>query len=160
MCGRFIIGNQAVIEREFAIMQPHWRFAPSYNVAPTQPVPVVRMQNGQRAGLSMRWGLIPYFAKGEPPKYSTINATVEKLESGSAWRDPWNRGQRCIMPAVGFYEWHMDQGKKNPVLDQTRRPGTVWICRIVGPQLQTKWRSHRKLRAHYPARQRAHAPHP
>jgi hypothetical protein len=43
---------------------------PSYNVAPTQSVPVVRIQDGERAGVMLRWGLVPYFAKGVPPKYS------------------------------------------------------------------------------------------
>jgi putative SOS response-associated peptidase YedK len=74
------------------------------------------MQGGERAGLTMRWGPIPFFAKGEPPNYSTINATVEKLEIGAAWRGPRSRGQRCIMPAAAFYEWHMEHGKKNPFL--------------------------------------------
>jgi putative SOS response-associated peptidase YedK len=47
-----------------------------------------------------RRGLIPYFAKGVPPKYSSINATIEKVESGATWRGPWKLGQRCIMPAT------------------------------------------------------------
>jgi putative SOS response-associated peptidase YedK len=115
MCGRFITGNQAAIEREFSIVQPLWRFEPSYNVAPTNPVPVIRIQDGQRTGVMLRWGLIPWFAKGEPPKYSTINATIENLEKGATWKGPWSRGQRCIMPAAGFYEWHLSEdGKKNP----------------------------------------------
>jgi putative SOS response-associated peptidase YedK len=79
MCGRFITGNQAAIEREFAIVQPLWTFAPSYNIAPTQPVPVIRIQDGQRAGLTMRWGLIPFFAEGEPPKYSTIYVAIAHM---------------------------------------------------------------------------------
>jgi putative SOS response-associated peptidase YedK len=54
MCGRFISGNQAAIEREFSIMQPMWRFEPSYNVAPTNPVPVIRIQDGQRTGVMLR----------------------------------------------------------------------------------------------------------
>ena len=117
MCGRFIIGNQAAIERELAIAQPPWSFSASYNVAPTNSVPVVRMREGQRTGVMMRWGLIPYFAQGVPPKYSTINATIENLERGPAWRGPWGRGQRCIMPAAAFYEWHLgEDGKKNPFL--------------------------------------------
>lgn len=63
----------------------------------------------------MRWGLIPFFAKGVPTKYSTINATVEKLETGPAWRGPWKRGQRCIQLASGFYEWHLaETGQKQP----------------------------------------------
>jgi putative SOS response-associated peptidase YedK len=117
MCGRFITGNQAAIEREFSIVQPLWTFSPSYNVAPTQLVPVIRTQEGQRTGIMMRWGLIPYFAKGTPPNYSTINATIENLERGAAWRSPWSRGQRCMMPTGAFYEWHLGQdGKKNPYL--------------------------------------------
>jgi len=117
MCGRFTTGNQAAIEREFAIVQPLWTFSASYNIAPTQPVPIVRIENGQRTGLMMRWGLIPYFAKGVPPSYSTINATIENMDRGAAWRGPWSRAQRCIMPATGFYEWHLGgDGKKNPHL--------------------------------------------
>jgi putative SOS response-associated peptidase YedK len=116
MCGRFISGNQAAIEREFSVVQPLWSFPQSYNVAPTQPVAVIRVQDGQRIGIMLRWGLIPYFANGVPPKYSTINATIENLERGAAWRGPWSRGQRCVMPAAAFYEWHMDHNKKNPFL--------------------------------------------
>jgi len=63
----------------------------------------------------MRWGLVPFFAKGVPPKYSTINATIEKLTDGPTWRGPWKRGQRCILPAAGFYEWHINEnGTKTP----------------------------------------------
>ena len=63
----------------------------------------------------MRWGLVPFFARGVPPKYSTINATVEKLETSPVWRGPWKRGQRCIQLAAGFYEWHLDAaGRKQP----------------------------------------------
>jgi putative SOS response-associated peptidase YedK len=93
----------------------HWTFERSYNVAPTQQVPVVRMAGGEREGVTLRWGLVPFFAKGVPPKYSTINATIEKLTDGPTWRGPWKRGQRCILPAAGFYEWHVNEdGSKTP----------------------------------------------
>jgi len=117
MCGRFITADQLAIEREFSVLRPLWSFTASYNIAPTQSVPVIRIEDGQRTGVMMRWGLIPYFSKGVPPKYSTINATVENLERGAAWRGPWNRAQRCIMPVSAFYEWHLgEDGKKNPYL--------------------------------------------
>jgi hypothetical protein len=59
----------------------------SYNVAPTQDVPVVRVnKEGAHTGSLMHWGLIPYWAKGIPPKFSTINATVEKLTEAASWR--------------------------------------------------------------------------
>jgi putative SOS response-associated peptidase YedK len=49
------------------------------------------------------------------PKYSTINARLETVETSPAYRGPWKRAQRCIQPASGFYEWHLgEDGKKNP----------------------------------------------
>jgi len=114
MCGRYVSPDEASIEREFTLVRAEWQFPPSYNVAPTQDVPVVRMTKaGERVGALMHWGLIPYWAKGVPPKYSTINATVEKLAEAATWRDPWKRGQRCIMPALGFYEWQLLPDGKN-----------------------------------------------
>jgi putative SOS response-associated peptidase YedK len=57
--------------------------------------------------------LNPFLAKGVQPKYSTINATVEKLTDAATWRGPWNRSQRSILPILGFYEWKVQaNGKK------------------------------------------------
>jgi putative SOS response-associated peptidase YedK len=73
------------------------------------------MTDGEREGVTLRWGLVPFFAKGVPPKYSTINATIERLADGPCWRGPWKRGQRCVLPATGFYEWHVNEdGSKTP----------------------------------------------
>jgi putative SOS response-associated peptidase YedK len=84
-------------------------------VAPTQLVPVVRSIEGVRRGSRIRWGLIPYFARGEAGKHSTINARIETVETAASYRDPWKRGQRCLQAAMGFYEWHVDAaGRKAP----------------------------------------------
>ena len=108
MCGRYVSPDDAAIEREFNLVRAEWQFPPSYNVAPTDDVPVVRLnKEGERTGSRMHWGLIPYWAKGVAPKFSTINATIEKLTEAASWRGPWSRGQRCIMPATGFYEWQL-----------------------------------------------------
>jgi len=117
MCGRYVSPDDAAIEREFNLVRAEWQFPASYNVAPTDDVPVVRMnKEGDRTGSRMHWGLIPYWANGIPPKFSTINATVEKLTEAASWRGPWSRGQRCIMPAAGFYEWQLlaDGKSKQP----------------------------------------------
>jgi len=86
MCGRYVTKDQAAIERAFSIVKPWWRFDASYNVAPSQQVPVVRSVAGEREGAMLRWGLIPFFAKGVPPKYSTINARVETVETAASYR--------------------------------------------------------------------------
>jgi putative SOS response-associated peptidase YedK len=123
MCGRYVSPDEASIEREFNLVRSEWQFPPSYNVAPTQQVPVIRILDGVTQGSRIRWGLIPFFAKGEPPKYSTINARIETVDTAASYRGPWKRGQRCLQVAAGFYEWHLNaEGRKAPfyitVVDQ------------------------------------------
>jgi putative SOS response-associated peptidase YedK len=115
MCGRYVTPEIAEAERNLTV---HWlEYERSYNVAPTQRVPVVRSVDGKRQALLMRWGLIPFFAKGVATKYSTINASIEKMTEGPTWRGPWRRGQRCVLVAAGFYEWHLNvDGTKTPFL--------------------------------------------
>jgi putative SOS response-associated peptidase YedK len=126
MCGRYVGPSEAAIEREFNLIRDEWQFPISYNVAPTHSVPIVRLgRDGEREGRLLHWGLIPYWANGVAPKFSTINATIERLTDAAAWRGPWSRGQRCIIPATGFYEWQVqaDGKTKQPyyitVADQT-----------------------------------------
>ena len=108
MCGRYVSPDEASIEREFNLVHTEWQFPASYNVAPTQQVPVVRSVDGKRQGLLLRWGLIPSTAHGEAGKYLTINAHIETVETAASFRGPWKRGQRCLQVATGFYEWHID----------------------------------------------------
>jgi putative SOS response-associated peptidase YedK len=117
MCGRYITKEQRAIERELAYIDVvRWPdLEARYNVSPSQAVPVVRWSDGQYEGTMMRWGLIPYFARGVAPKYSTINARIESIETAPAYRGPWKRAQRCVLPASGFYEWHLaDSGSRQP----------------------------------------------
>ena len=89
-------------------------WAPRYNVAPTQPVPVIRQHPKEpRRKLSlMRWGLIPSWAKtlSGPPM---INARSETAATMPAFRDPM-KSRRCLVPADGFYEWQRKGTVKQP----------------------------------------------
>jgi putative SOS response-associated peptidase YedK len=118
MCGRFIAKTDRNWQNFFTLKKPPPAFE-SYNIAPTQRIPVVR--RGQDASESegndcdlLRWGLIPFFAKGIAGNYSTINARVETMTSSPAYRVAWKRAQRCIIPANGFYEWQERDGGKQP----------------------------------------------
>ena len=115
MCGRYVSPGDAAIEREFTLLHTEWRFPPSFNVAPTQEVPIVRLRDGKRQGARLRWGLIPYFANGIAPKYSTINARIETVQTAASYRGPWKRGQRCLVVACGFYEWQTQADGKTRV---------------------------------------------
>lgn len=113
MCGRFVARTDSRWEAFFGLKTPPPHFE-SYNIAPSQPVPVVyRVAGGNDCGL-MRWGLIPFFANGVAGGYSTINARSETIATSPAYRTAWKRGQRCIIPANGFYEWQQLDGEKRP----------------------------------------------
>lgn len=117
MCGRYILRMQDKYLREWNLHGPPAWVTASYNIAPTQQVPIMRIANGSPAAAMVRWGLIPSFAHGAPGKFSTINARIETFETAPSFRAAWKRGQRCIQPASGFYEWHLDaQGRKTPYL--------------------------------------------
>ena len=119
MCGRYVSKLDAAMEREWALSRPPPVFE-SYNIAPSQNVPVVREQHGQRSCELIRWGLVPRWAKGIPPKLSTINARIETISTAASYRGPWKQGQRCILPALGFYEWQ--------VRDTGKQPFYIWLA--------------------------------
>jgi putative SOS response-associated peptidase YedK len=115
MCGRFVSRVDAAVERAFGLTTSHWRPGwGSFNVAPSQPIPVVRAIPGGREGVMLRWGLVPAWAHGEPGRYSTINARAETVTTAASYRGPWRKGQRCVIPALGFYEWQVTGNGKQP----------------------------------------------
>jgi putative SOS response-associated peptidase YedK len=115
MCGRFIITSAPeAIRRMFGYAgQPN--FPARYNIAPTQPVPVVMPVNGIRQMLLMRWGLIPAWVK-DPRGFSLlINARAETVVEKPAFRNAIRR-RRCLVPADGYYEWAQPDSSKRPFL--------------------------------------------
>jgi putative SOS response-associated peptidase YedK len=115
MCGCYVSPDDSAIEREFNLVRSEWQFPASYNVAPTQLVPIVRTADGEREGARLRWGLIPFFARGMPTKYSTINARMETVQTAASYRGPWKRGRRCLVVVSGFYEWQVQADGKTKV---------------------------------------------
>ncbi len=119
MCGRYVTPDEMAMEREFSrIVSPFARATQRkrrFNAAPSQSLPVIRASGDVAEIVDMRWGLIPFFAKGKDGGYSTINARAETVTTSPAFRTAWKRGQRCLVPAEGFYEWHVNaDGRKQP----------------------------------------------
>ena len=90
---------------------------PHYNIAPTDPVDVVRLNaEGQRELVSMRWGLVPFFRKKSLKEVpATFNARAESVAEKPMFREAFRR-RRCIIPASGFFEWTGEKGDKQPHL--------------------------------------------
>jgi putative SOS response-associated peptidase YedK len=119
MCGRYIlISPPDIVRRAFAYGdQPN--FPPRYNVAPTQPVPVVLLDHGARRFQLMRWGLLPAWVK-DPRTFSlVINARAETVLDKSAFRNAMQR-RRCLLPADGYYEWQPTPSRKRPFFIRPR----------------------------------------
>ncbi len=118
MCGRYtLIANAEAIRLLFALPAFDERLVtPRYNIAPTQPIAVVRDTPKGRELLPMRWGLIPTWAKDPKTLPLMINARAEGISEKPAYRGAF-RYRRCLVPASGFYEWQArGRGPKQPFL--------------------------------------------
>jgi putative SOS response-associated peptidase YedK len=123
MCGRYLILSSPEAFRRLFGYRQQPNFPARYNVAPTQPVPIVRMANGEREFALVRWGLIPPWVK-DPRHFSLIvNARAGSVNEKPAFRNAMRR-RRCLFPADGFYEWRDDNGRKRPfcVRPKSRAP--------------------------------------
>ena len=120
MCGRYVTPNQAAIERHWNITRGGGRevfdsttddgFAARYNVTPQQGnpaayVPVIRQStDGSVELVTMQWWLLPHWAKQPRIKFSTFNARTDKVAGAASYRMPF-RKRRCLIPALGWFEW-------------------------------------------------------
>jgi putative SOS response-associated peptidase YedK len=146
MCGRYSIASPAKLVQETFELEEPPELDARWNVAPTQPAPVVRLVGGERRLAALRWGLVPAGSEGlgagpllikpngEPEASSDvgeqaagrrrllINARSETAANLPAFRDSFRR-RRCLVPADGFYEWTGGpgpRGKRQPF--HIRRP--------------------------------------
>jgi putative SOS response-associated peptidase YedK len=114
MCGRYFLHSTAEKLTQLFGEMPMPVLAPRYNIAPTQPVPIVRVDaQGRREMVLVRWGLVPGWSKGPDNRYSMINARAETVAQKPAYRNAY-RYRRCLIPADGFYEWRAGHNGKQP----------------------------------------------
>ena len=125
MCNRYVTPAQAEIER-------FWHLGPTnqpplfagraslhqavpHQIFPRAPGPFIRRARDstgyERELVTGQWALIPWFAKEPKLKFLTNNARSEELAEKASYKDPWKRGQRCIIPAASFDEPNWETGK-------------------------------------------------
>lgn len=124
MCGRYAVNRDAyehyvrladayIDEAVKADTRGH------YNAAPTQLLPIVYEVAGIPHVRLAKWGLVPYFSKtrdyknAKGQRYNTINARMETVATSRTYKN-YYKGQRCLVPALGFYEWKVEEGGKQP----------------------------------------------
>lgn len=124
MCGRYAITSTPEAMRALFRYREEARFPPRYNIAPTQPVAVVRRINGEPSFALMRWGLIPSWVKDLHAFSLLVNARGESVNDKPAFRHAMKR-RRCLAPADGFYDWKDEGGRRRP----------YYVCRKGGGPL-------------------------
>jgi len=152
MCGRFALYNSAaaiatLFDLEMSVVDTP-ALPPRYNIAPTQPVAIVRNQPGNptREWTLTKWGLVPSWSKD--PKIGTkmINARSETAAEKPSFRAAFKR-RRCLVPTDGFYEWQKPPAgakRKQPYYismadSQTFAIAGLWECwaDLDGSMLET-----------------------
>ncbi len=129
MCGRYAITLPPDAVRAFFRYVEQPNFPPRYNIAPTQPVPVVTMERQPDGGRArhfvlMRWGFVPGFVKDPKDFPLVINARSETVAEKPSFRNAFRR-RRCIFIADAFYEWKRDSVGKG----KNRAPSQPFLFR-------------------------------
>ncbi len=125
MCSRYSLTSPPEAVRAYFKYNNEAEFPPRYNIAPSQPVAIVRLDlKGERELALVRWGLIPSWVK-DPREFTTlINARGETVIEKPSFRGAM-RHRRCLIPADGFYEWTGEAGAKQPHLIRPKAGGPM-----------------------------------
>lgn len=135
MCGRYAITLPPEAVRSYFAYKDQPNFPERPDIRPTEPVPIVRLENGERRFVLVRWGFIPGFVKDEKEFPLLFNARAETLFEKASFRNAIRR-RRCLFIADAFFEWQKLDAKgrkKRPFL--VRRPmqgpialAGIWEC--------------------------------
>jgi putative SOS response-associated peptidase YedK len=124
MCGRYLITSTPEAMRQLFQYPELPNFPPRYNVAPTQPIPIVRLHEGRRQFALVRWGLIPPWVK-DPKTFSLVlQARSDSVLDKPSFKNAMKR-RRCLIPADGFYEWNEDTTPRRPYVVRPTHGGPV-----------------------------------
>ncbi len=130
MCGRFVITSPPAALRQVFGYAEQPNFPPRFNIAPTQPIPVITLENGARHFRLMRWGFLPAWVK-DPRQFSlVINARSETVLEKPAFKNAIKR-RRCLIPADGYYEWHTSDNRKRPYFIHRRDGAPIGFAALA-----------------------------
>ena len=124
MCGRYAVTLPPEAIRAFFSYVEQPNFPPRYNIAPTQPIPIVQRLRDDRDGDTrhfrlVRWGFVPGFVKDFGSFRPLVNARSEGITEKASFRNAFRR-RRCLVVADAFYEW-LRLGKNPPQPFMARR---------------------------------------
>ena len=138
MCGRFANQQESALawDEYFDCEEPLASIvddvAIGYNIAPTQMIPIVT----ETGWLTARWGMIGPWVKDASDissKFATFNARSETVCEKATFRSAWSDGRRCVIPAIGYYEWQKTQSGKQPYFAGLADTSPLFFCGLYEP---------------------------
>ena len=130
MCGRYVITTSPEQLRQYFSYDERPNMPARYNIAPTQPVPVVLADNETRHFQLIRWGFLPSWLKDPRGFPLLINARAETVTEKAAFRNAIRR-RRCLLPADGYYEWQTEGSRKQPFYIRPQAGGPMALAGIA-----------------------------
>ena len=112
MCGRYTLTHPDKLKQRFGTNN-QLEISPNFNAAPGQTMPVIVADGKENTIQTMKWGLVPSWAKDPKIGFRMINARSEGIETKPSFRHAFKK-QRCLVPADGFYEWEKAETGKIP----------------------------------------------
>jgi putative SOS response-associated peptidase YedK len=113
MCGRFALPlDPGELVRVFLVDEFVDAAPPSWNIAPSREISVVLQDGEKRFLTTLKWGLVPAWARKKESFRPLINARSETIREKPSFKQAFSR-RRCIIPASGFFEWDR---KESPAL--------------------------------------------
>lgn len=131
MCGRFVLFTESLLDEVgelpgvTEVHAPQGTPGPRYNIAPTQPVAIVRVRESLAQVDPARWALLPHWKK-DLEGLPLFNARAETVASKPSFRHAF-KGQRCLIPMNGYYEWRQEKGGKQPYFVRAEE-GLLWAA--------------------------------
>ena len=128
MCTRYNLTSPPEAVRAYFATGPFEPFPPRYNIAPSEPVAIVRQghEGGTKLAL-VRFGFVPSWVKDPRERTPFLNARLETAAEKPSFRGAM-RHRRCLVPADGFYEWSGPRGARTPWLIRPRAGGPMALC--------------------------------
>lgn len=113
MCARYSLHQSNALIADLFDLQWEPELQPRYNIAPSTQVPAVIEKDGKRVLDFFKWGLVPSWAKDPSVGVKMINARSETASEKPSFRSAFKH-RRCLIVANGFFEWHTENGRKQP----------------------------------------------
>ncbi len=138
MCSRYCLTLPPEAVRSYFKLREIDSFPPRFNIAPTQPVGIVRNSpRHEPEFVLVRWGLVPSWVKAPLERATLVNARAETAAEKPSFRGAL-RHRRCIVPATGFYEWRGKARARTPYLIRPRA-GAAGAGRALGALGRRRW---------------------